>query len=146
MTTQTKLGQDVLQELEWEPGLDETSQRVSEEDGIVTLEGHARSFWEKDAAVEAAQRVAGVRGLISDITLTPRARASLVKEQIDAALRRYAEVDAKAIRVETHDGDVTLRGVVRSWPERAQVERAAWAAPGVVHIDNEIIVAPATPS
>lgn len=72
------------------------------------------------------------------------ATCSWVKEQIDAALRRYAELDAQRVRVETHDGEVTLRGAVRSWPERQQVERAAWAAPGVSHVTNEIVVAPAT--
>ena len=60
------------------------------------------------------------------------------------ALRRYAELDAQRVRVETHDGEVTLRGAVRSWPERQQVERAAWAAPGVSHVTNEIVVASAT--
>ena len=219
MKTNTQLAQDVIRELEWEPALDATRLKVSEDDGIVTLDGHVRSFWEKDVAVEAAQRVTGVRavadqiqidlpaasqrgdaalaravanalewnaavpdeslsvrvqdgwvtlsgnvdwqyqkaaaeqavrplvgvrGLISDITVTPRAHVSQVKEQIDAALRRYAELDADRVRVETDDGDVTLRGAVRSWPERRQIERAAWAAPGVSHVTNEIVVAPST--
>jgi osmotically-inducible protein OsmY len=108
----------------------------------VTLTGEVERQYQKAAAEQAVRPLVGVRGLISDITVRPRARASEVKEQIGAALRRYAELDANRVRVETRDGEVRLHGAVRSWPERQQVERAAWAAPGVTRVDNEISVSP----
>jgi osmotically-inducible protein OsmY len=63
-----------------------------------------------------------------------------VKSKIEAALKRNAELDAKQISVEAVDGKVTLNGHVRSWAERADAERAAWAAPGVKAVDDRILI------
>ena len=54
------------------------------------------------------------------------------------------ELDAKLIEVRAADGKVTLKGHVRSWAERADAERAAWAAPGVKEVDHRLVVASAT--
>ncbi|MET0136830.1 MAG: BON domain-containing protein, partial [Sphingobium sp.] len=70
-----------------------------------------------------------------------RATPTEVKQRIEQALKRSAEIDAQKIAVETVGGEVTLRGTVHSWAERREAERAAWKAPGVVRVENKIIVA-----
>jgi osmotically-inducible protein OsmY len=35
-----------------------------------------------------------------------------------------------------------LAGNVRSWTERQEAERAAWAAPGVTQVDDRLLIAP----
>jgi osmotically-inducible protein OsmY len=69
-------------------------------------------------------------------------RASIpdVKQHIENALKRHAELDAKKIAIEASDGRVTLRGKVRSWSERQDAELAAWSAPGVTNVDDELLV------
>jgi osmotically-inducible protein OsmY len=42
--------------------------------------------------------------------------------------------------VEANGSEVVLRGTVRSWAERQEAERAAWAAPGVTRVDNRISI------
>jgi osmotically-inducible protein OsmY len=65
-----------------------------------------------------------------------------IKRKIEEAFRRSAEIDANRITVETRGGEIILRGTVRSWAEREEAERAAWAAPGVTKVTNLITVSP----
>ena len=64
-----------------------------------------------------------------------------MKAQIEAALKRSAELDAQRITVETRGDTVILRGTVRSLAERQEAERAAWATPGVAVVENHITIA-----
>ena len=57
------------------------------------------------------------------------------------AIRRTADDDAARVTVVTDGGKVTLGGKVRAWHERATAERAAWAAPGVTKVEDNIILA-----
>lgn len=65
-----------------------------------------------------------------------------VSQNIEAAQKRRAEMDAAKIRVESIDGKVTLRGSVHSWPEFKEAESAAWATPGVWAVDDRLAVVP----
>jgi hypothetical protein len=65
----------------------------------------------------------------------------VVKDRIEAALKRSAELDARRITVETRGDRVILRGSMRSWAERQETERAAWRTPGVAAVENHITVA-----
>ena len=110
--------------------------------GWVTLEGNVEWNYQREEAENAARRVSGVKGVSNLIQLQPRATPGEIKRSIEAAFRRSAEVDANRITVETIGGEVILKGTVRSWAERREAERAAWAAPGVVKVDNRITISP----
>jgi osmotically-inducible protein OsmY len=143
---------DVEDELEWEPSVNAAEIGVAVSSGLVTLTGRVTSLPEKWAAERAAARVGGVadatrnlfgvRGVSNLVTERPADWGSDVKAGIEAALRRSAEIDASRITVAANGNKVTLLGSVSSCSERQEAERATWAAPGVLQVENFIIVIP----
>ena len=128
--------------LRWKWSVPGDQIKVSVSKGWITLEGDVQWQFQKTAAQEAVFHLVGVRGVTNLIDVKPHASATEVKSRIEAAFRRSADVDAHKVRVETHDGKVTLKGDVRSWSERQEAERTAWAAPGVTQVENLIMITP----
>ena len=86
----------------------------------------------------SAESVRGVRGVINLISVRPAVTATSVRNDIEAALRRSAELDARNIQVSVHGSTVELTGKVRSFAERDEAELSAWAAPGIGSVVNRI--------
>jgi osmotically-inducible protein OsmY len=61
-----------------------------------------------------------------------------VKEKVEAALQRQAKADAKAIHVAISGGKVTLTGHASSWQSIEDAANAAWAAPGVTQVIDQV--------
>jgi osmotically-inducible protein OsmY len=116
--------------------------KVIVKSGWVTLEGTVEWQYQRQTAETAVRRIRGVKGITNSIQVKPHIEASEIKREIQEAFRRSAEIDANRITVETRGSEVVLKGVVRSWIEREEAERAAWAAPGVTKVDDRIIVGP----
>jgi osmotically-inducible protein OsmY len=114
--------------------------RVTARNGWLTLEGTVEWNYARETAESAVKRVRGAKGVTNSITLKPKATPYEVRRRIEDALRRSAEVDAGRITVEANGSEVILRGTVRSWAERQEAERAAWAAPGITKVDNRITI------
>ncbi|MFN7606715.1 MAG: BON domain-containing protein, partial [Hyphomonadaceae bacterium] len=63
-----------------------------------------------------------------------------IRNRIVAALERSADLDADTITVSADGDTVKLSGKVHSSYERRLAESAAWAAPGVNRVENNIVV------
>ena len=138
--TDTDVAQAVVNAFKWNTLVPAEKISVTVARGWVTLKGNLQWQYEKEAAARALRELAGVRGVINEIVVKPQVKAVDVKGQIEAAFKRSAEIDAGRVSVTAKDGTVVLTGNVRSWFERQEAERAAWAAPGVTHVDDRLTI------
>lgn len=106
--------------------------------GWVTLTGKVGRYFEKTAAEHAVRKLTGVTGLTNKIEVVPTVIITDVKERIDAALKRNAEIEAQNIRLQVEDGKVTVTGKVSSWHERDLVLTAARSVPSVREVDDQL--------
>lgn len=131
----------VLNAFDWDVLIPTKQIKVTVEKGWVMLDGKVDHQYEKNAAENAVKNFTGIKGVIDTISVAPAvATPGDVKSKIESALRRAAEVNTREIKVDVLGGDVTLRGKVHSWAERNSAEWAAWAAPGVHHVKDELLV------
>jgi osmotically-inducible protein OsmY len=114
--------------------------KIVVEDGWLTLHGEVEWHYQKEAAERLVRDITGVKGVINQLEIKPKAKPEDLKRKIESALIRLAETDAKNIQVEVRDGEVVLKGRVRSWYEKEEAKREAWLAPGVRKVVDELVI------
>lgn len=126
--------------LAWNALVPQDKISLSVTDGWITLEGAVERRFQKMAAEDAVADLAGVSGVTNLIAVHPAIPAQELKDEIEAALRRCADVDARHIVVEVDADCARLWGCVGSLAQREAAERAAWSAPGLRELSNHLTI------
>jgi osmotically-inducible protein OsmY len=142
MRTDTEIAQAALRALEWSTLVPTENISLTVADGWITLAGTLPWNFQRDAAFRAVRDLTGVKGVTNNLIVKPQLKAMDVRDKIEAAFKRSAEVDARRISVVAEDGKIILSGNVHSWVERQEAERAAWAAPGVRQVEDRLTIVP----
>ena len=127
--------------LGWTSSLPPDAIKVMVEGGWLTLSGDVQWQYQRQDAADSVRYLLGVTGLSNQIAIKPSLSATVVKSDIEAALKRRAVADAKDINVDVKGSDVTLTGTVHSWAERDLATRSAWGSSGVRNVVDKMNLA-----
>ena len=134
-----EIAQRALNILAWNTLVPKDCIRVKVSDGWITLSGGVNWNYQRQAAENEVRKLSGVKGVTNSVTLNSAVQASDLKRRIQDALKRHAEVEADAVRVDVRDdGTVRIEGRVDNWSEMQAVEHAVWSAPGVQRVDDHL--------
>ncbi len=140
--TDTEIAHKVADAFAWDIQVPDDKIKTAVSNGWVTLEGEVEWKFQRDAAAKAVRNLAGVCGVTNNIKMVPRSVSPYdVSRSIKAALERRADRTAEHITVQAQGSVVTLKGSVPTFDDRRAIEGAAWSAPGVTDVHDELAVA-----
>jgi osmotically-inducible protein OsmY len=139
-TSDDQIAKRALDVIAWDSTIPKDKIQVKVQNGFVTLTGEVDWFYQRDDAEAAVRKLTGVKGLSNEIKVKPQVRVTDIKQRIENALKRNAEVESDAIKVTVQEGRVILDGKVKAWYERELAERTAWSAPGVISVEDRISI------
>jgi osmotically-inducible protein OsmY len=139
--TDADIANSAEQAISWTSYLPRGAVKVMVEKGWVTLNGEVDWEYQRKFAVRAIRHLLGVTGVSDQIIVKPITTTSTVKSDIEAALKRSAFPESQDINVVVRGSDVILSGSVRNWRERERARIAAWSAPGIRTVVDEMWLA-----
>jgi len=113
------------------------------DNGRVTLSGVVDWDYQRAAAAKAVSSLVGVFDVVNDITIKETSLdSSEVRSQIENSLGRLTATAEHNIGVSVVGDTVTLSGSLNSSNEIEAVRIAAWNAPGIRNVVNQLKISP----
>lgn len=134
-----EIAEAAVSALKWNYSVPENV-KLSIDHGWITLTGEADWNYQRTAAKNSVNQLLGVRGVSNSITIRPKVQSSDIKTRIEEALKRSAETEGRKISVVVSGDKVTLTGNVHSFSESDDARDAAWMAPGVTSVENNLTI------
>jgi osmotically-inducible protein OsmY len=134
------LANEVLNAYKWNWEIPKDKVKVKVENGWITLEGAVEWNYQREAAERLIKKLVGIKGISNLITINTEVHDEIEKMGIESALARNWSIKEQDIHVKVAGTKVTLTGNVESWYQKEEAGRIAWNAPGVVSVDNELLV------
>ncbi|WP_396127424.1 BON domain-containing protein [Aurantibacillus circumpalustris] len=138
--TDVDIAKAALSALKWNSAVNENTITVQVENAQVTLEGDAEWAFQKLSAQKAIENLNGVCCIINNIHVKNKIAAEGVLDNIMRAFERNAIIDSAGITVNVIGDKLILTGTVRSYAEKKDAENVAWSSPGVMHVDNQLMI------
>lgn len=138
--TDAEIATEAVNRLNWSTLVPPGAVQLTVRAGHVTLEGALEWGYQKQAAEAALHQMTGVCSITNAITIKPATTIVDIGGAIRSAIKRSAMLEAKEIHVEVIGRHVLLTGKVRSYADWEEAERVAWAAAGVLSVDNRLLV------
>ncbi len=138
--TDAEVAEAVVNALKWHTMIPEEKIRVSVEEGNVKLEGEVEWEYQRNQAKTSVENLSGVKYVTNLITVKPKITPYELQQKITASFQRSANIDAGKITAEVLGGKAILRGKVRSFAEKEDAENAVWSAPGIVSVENKLVI------
>lgn len=120
---------------------------VHVQNGVVTLGGHAVGPVAQQSAVSLASYTPGVKQVVNQISVDPVSpmdngiRVRVYRAIYGyPALRQYAIVPSKPIRISVQNGHVTLYGIVNNQMDKQLAYTRAMQVPNVFSVTNDLVV------
>jgi osmotically-inducible protein OsmY len=130
----------VRQVLKWHAGVEENNISATVEQGQVTLTGNVEWAYQRSAIVGVISKLIGVKAVDDQIQISTKVPSDDIHLQIASALERSAAVDTAQINLSVDTNKVLLKGKVPTLAQREAVEDIAWAAPGVIGVENRLAI------
>lgn len=98
--------------------------------------------FQRETAGTVVGDILGIAGVHNDIEIKPSMTfaARNARTAVKAALVRGALTESNNIDIKVRGTELELVGTVHSWHEHREAGEAAWATPGVTHVDNKLTV------
>jgi osmotically-inducible protein OsmY len=135
------LAKAIVNQFKWNVQVPEESVKASVEEGWVELTGQVEWDFQRTAAEKCIKGLTGIKGVANNVRIKSKnIQPETIKHKIEEALKREAEREARRISINVRGSTVTLAGNVRSFAEMEDARLAAWSAPGVTKVENNLHV------